>query len=290
MTENTPPEGDRLQKVLAAMGLGSRREIERWIEDGRITVNGRPAKLGDRVKQGDRVRVDRKEIRIGNRAAPKRRIIAYNKPEGEMVTRNDPEGRKTVFDHLPALRHSRWVAVGRLDINTSGLLLLTTDGELANRLMHPSHEIEREYSVRILGELRQSALQELTEGVALEDGPASFESVTAAGGSGANRWYRVVLKEGRNREVRRMWEAVGATVSRLIRLRYGNVEMGPRLFAGHWRNLEDKEIEALLELAGLEDDSQSEPRRMSSGKRPGSRSQQQRSAPARKGKPRRSKR
>jgi len=253
MKEKPEQPGERLQKFLAAQGLGSRREIERWIEAGRVRLNGQPAKLGDRAVPGDRIQVDQREIRVGGaQSRPQRRVIAYNKPQGELVTRNDPEGRKTVFSQLPKVRNGRWIAVGRLDINTSGLLLLTTDGELANLLMHPSRQVEREYSVRVLGEVAESDLARLTAGVELEDGPARFEHIEAAGGSGANHWYKVVLKEGRNREVRRLWEAVGATVNRLIRLRYGNVEMGPRLFAGNWRKLEPAELEGLLTLAGLE--------------------------------------
>jgi 23S rRNA pseudouridine2605 synthase len=181
-----------------------------------------------------------------------------------MVTRNDPEGRPTVFPRLPRLKNGRWVAVGRLDINTSGLLLLTTDGELANRLMHPSREAEREYSVRVLGQVPDAALARLCEGVELEDGEGRFEHIEEAGGSGANRWYKVVLKEGRNREVRRLWEAVGVKVSRLIRVRYGDVELGPRLFAGHWRELEADETQGLLTLAGLSEkgpDAEMRPRR-----------------------------
>lgn len=252
MSEKTPLEGERLQKVLAGKGLGSRREMETWIRAGRVRLNGEPAKLGDRVKPGDRVQVDGTELHLNpNREQPKR-VIAYNKPEGEIVTRRDPEGRTTVFSKLPSIRDGRWINVGRLDINTSGLMLFTNDGELANRLMHPSREVEREYSVRILGEVPDASLRRLTEGMELEDGPARFDSVEAAGGSGANRWYRVVIREGRNREVRRLWEAVGATVSRLIRVRYGNVEMGPRLFAGHARKLDEQEIDGLFALAGLE--------------------------------------
>ncbi len=251
MNENHKPEGERLQKLLAARGLGSRREIEGWITEGRVRLNGQPAKLGDRVKVGDRVQVDGEPVYIDPRREPKRQVLIYNKPEGELVTRKDEEGRRTVFEKLPRARGGRWVAVGRLDINTSGLLLLTTDGELANRLMHPSREVEREYSVRVLGEVSDAQLQRLIQGVELEDGPARFERVEEAGGSGANRWYRVVLREGRNREVRRLWEAVGLKVSRLIRLRYGNVEMGARLFTGHWRKATDEELEGLVALADL---------------------------------------
>ncbi len=244
-----PPE--RLQKVLANAGLGSRREIEGWIAAGRLQVNGRPAQLGERIGSGDRVALDGRWLRLGERLATRRRLILYNKPEGEVVTRHDPEGRPTVFDRLPRLGKGRWIAVGRLDVNTSGLLLLTTDGELANRLMHPSREIEREYAVRVMGEVIPEDLQRLTAGVELEDGPARFVSVREAGGVGVNRWYAVVLREGRKREVRRLWEAIGYRVSRLIRLRFGNVSLGPRLFAGHWRDLEDQERQGLLALAGL---------------------------------------
>ncbi len=259
MSDQPEQRGERLQKILAARGLGSRREIEGWIEAGRVRLNGQPARLGDRAKPGDRILVDRREIRVGGaQSQPPRRVIAYNKPQGELVTRNDPEGRRTVFGQLPRVRNGRWIAVGRLDINTSGLLLLTTDGELANRLMHPSREIEREYSVRVLGKVAESDLARLTTGVELEDGPARFERIEEAGGSGANHWYKVVLKEGRNREVRRLWETVDVTVNRLIRLRYGNVAMGPRLFTGNWRKLEPEELEGLLALAGLEPE---EPRR-----------------------------
>jgi 23S rRNA pseudouridine2605 synthase len=259
MSDKPEQRGERLQKILAARGLGSRREIEGWIEAGRVRLNGQPARLGDRAKPGDRILVDRREIRVGGaQSQPRRQVIAYNKPQGELVTRNDPEGRRTVFGQLPRVRNGRWIAVGRLDINTSGLLLLTTDGELANRLMHPSREIEREYSVRVLGKVAESDLARLTAGVELEDGPARFERIEEAGGSGANHWYKAVLKEGRNREVRRLWEVVGVTVSRLIRLRFGNVEMGPRLFTGNWRKLEPEELEGLLALAGLEPE---EPRR-----------------------------
>ena len=244
--------GERVQKVLAEQGLGSRREIEGWIREGRVRVNGQVAKLGDRITPTDRVRVDGHELRPRRRREAEAQIIAYHKPEGELVTRRDPEGRPTVFRRLPRPKDGRWIAVGRLDINTSGLILFTTDGELANRLMHPSRELEREYAVRILGDVPEGTLERLTEGIALDDGPARFESVSERGGSGANRWFHVVLKEGRNREVRRLWEAAGCQVSRLIRVRYGNVELGRRLFAGNWRPLDEDERQALLALAGME--------------------------------------
>lgn len=245
-------EGVRLQKALADAGLGSRREIEGWISAGRVRVNGKPAELGDRVLPADHIRIDGKEIKRRPARATERRVIAYNKPEGELVTRHDPEGRPTVFPRLPGLKTGRWIAIGRLDINTSGLLLLTNDGALANRLMHPSQEVEREYAVRILGEVPAEVLARLAEGIDLEDGPARFEGIVARGGEGANRWYHVLLREGRNREVRRLWEAAGCRVSRLIRVRFGNVALGPRLFSGHWRSLSAEEEAELVRLVGME--------------------------------------
>lgn len=246
---NVPAE--RLQKVLAELGLGSRRVIEGWISEGRIRVNGQIARLGDKVTGSDRIRVDGHDVRRPRRLERVSETIAYHKTEGELVTRRDPEERPTVFRRLPRPKTGRWIAVGRLDINTSGLILFTTDGDLANRLMHPSREVEREYAVRILGEVPPGTLERLTQGIELEDGPARFDRVEARGGSGANRWYHVVLREGRNREVRRLWEAAGCKVSRLIRVRYGNVELGRRLFPGVWRPLTEDESEGLLVLAGL---------------------------------------
>lgn len=245
------PEGVRLQKALANAGLGSRREIEGWVREGRVRVNGKLAKLGDRITPADHVRVDGKEVKRRPIRRFDFRVIAYNKPEGELVTRHDPEGRRTVFTRLPRLKAGRWIAVGRLDINTSGLLLLTNNGELANRLMHPSQRVEREYAVRILGEVPAEALVRLTHGVELEDGPARFEEIVESGGEGANRWFHVLLQEGRNREVRRLWEAAGCRVSRLKRVRYGNIILGPRVFAGHSRDLTAEELAGLLELAGM---------------------------------------
>lgn len=262
---NVPAE--RLQKVLAELGLGSRRVIEGWIGEGRIRVNGQIAKLGDRVTSTDRIRLDGHEVRRPRRREEIREIIAYHKPEGELVTRRDPEDRPTVFRRLPRPRSGRWIAVGRLDINTSGLILFTTDGELANRLMHPSREVEREYAVRILGEVPPGTPARLADGVELEDGPARFDWVEERGGSGANRWYHVVLREGRNREVRRLWEAAGCQVSRLIRVRYGNVELGRRLFPGVWRPLTEEERGALLAIAGL---APPRPRGTRAGQREGS--------------------
>ncbi|NCA69645.1 MAG: pseudouridine synthase [Sphingobacteriia bacterium] len=247
----SPREPVRLQKALADSGLASRRTIEDWIRAGRVLVDGAVAKLGDRVSGRERIRVDGREVWLKTARASLPQIIAYHKPEGEVVTRRDPEERPTVFHRLPKPKQGRWIAVGRLDINTSGLLLFTTDGELANRLMHPSQALEREYAVRILGEIPAGTIERLLAGIALDDGLARFERIHEQGGSGANRWFHVVLREGRNREVRRLWEAAGCQVSRLIRVRYGNVELGRRLFAGYWRPLTEEEQAGLMERAGL---------------------------------------
>ena len=251
MNQNRPPIGDRLQKVLANAGMGSRRQIEGWIVEGRVEVNGEIAKLGQRVMPDDAIRVDGKPVAKRMLEAPDREVLVYNKPEGELVTRRDPEGRRTVFERLPKLKHGRWIPVGRLDINSSGLLLLTTDGELANRLMHPSRQVEREYAVRVMGEVTDEQLKELTHGVELEDGPARFEEIVESGGEGINRWFHVVIMEGRQREVRRMWEAVGTRVSRLKRVRYGSVILESALKVGRWRYLTDAEIDELLLTLGL---------------------------------------
>jgi len=251
MNSHRPAPGERLQKVLANAGLGSRREIEGWISAGRVRVNGQPARLGQRVVASDRIEVDGRPVARRRLQAPAREVLVYNKPEGELVTRKDPQGRRTVFDRLPRLQHGRWIPVGRLDLNSSGLLLLTTDGELANRLMHPSHQVEREYAVRVMGQVSEEQLQRLTHGVELEDGPARFEEIVESGGEGVNRWYHLVIMEGRQREVRRMWEAVGATVSRLKRVRYGSVILDSRLKVGRWRHLSDTELNELLACMGL---------------------------------------
>lgn len=244
--------GERLQKVLAAAGLGSRREIEGWIVQGRVAVNGKPAKLGDRVQPTDRVSVDGRAVRgLEHGGDTRRRVIIYHKPEGELTTRKDPEGRPTVFEALPRLRGSRWVSVGRLDTNTSGLLIFTNDGELANKLMHPSAEVEREYAVRVLGKVSDEQLLALKRGVSLDDGMAKFDDIQEAGGEGANHWYHVTLKEGRNREVRRLWDAIGITVSRLIRIRYGSMSLPRNLPRGAWRDATEEEMQALLEVAKL---------------------------------------
>ncbi len=229
---------ERLQKILARAGYGSRRQIEDWIRAGRISVNGSPAVLGLGVTGADRIEIDGRPVAVAIALGqPIPRTILYHKPVGELTTRADPEGRPTVFDKLPPLKTARWIAVGRLDFNTAGLLLLTTDGELANRLMHPSTEIEREYAVRVLGEVAAPVIERLLGGVELEDGRAAFGSIHDAGGSGANHWYHVTLKEGRNREVRRMWESQGVAVSRLIRVRFGPIGLPRELRPGRHRPL-----------------------------------------------------
>lgn len=262
--------GERLQKILSRAGLGSRRQVERWIEEGRLTVDGRPAKLGERVELDARIALDGRIVSLRD-TAPRRRVLIYHKPEGELCTRSDPKGRPTVFDRLPPLRHARWISVGRLDFNTSGLLLFTTDGELANRLMHPSREIEREYAVRVHGEVTPDMLKRLKTGVELEDGGARFDEIVDAGGTGVNHWYHVTLKEGRYREVRRLWEAVGAEVSRLTRVRFGRLTLPRRLPAGRWQELDVDSMRTLIELAGVATQTTTKPPRQKppSSRRPG---------------------
>jgi 23S rRNA pseudouridine2605 synthase len=251
MNKPTTHQGERIQKALANAGFGSRREIERRIEAGEVKVNGKIAKLGDRITPTDRVVIGGQRVGNWRLEQNAQRTIVYNKPQGELVTRSDPEGRPTAFQQLPRLQSGRWIAVGRLDINTIGLMLFTTDGELANRLMHPSQKVEREYAVRVLGNVTEEMLQQLVNGVELEDGPARFEEVVESGGEGANRWYHVVIMEGRKREVRRLWEAVGAQVSRLKRVRFGPVMLTSRLKAGKWRDLTSDEFSVLMAVAGL---------------------------------------
>ena len=236
---------ERLQKFLAQAGLGSRRQIEGWIRQGRITIDDLVAQLGDQVNGSESIQIDGKPVPVRTRAT-RRRVLAYYKPAGEVVSRNDPEGRPTVFEHLPSLRDGRWIAVGRLDLSTQGLLLITTDGELANRLMHPATEIEREYAVRVLGQVSPDTLKRLQEGVALEDGTAHFNDIFDAGGSGANHWYRVILREGHNREVRRLWESQGVLVSRLLRVRYGPISLPRGLRPRCWHELDETDVNLLL--------------------------------------------
>ncbi len=242
---------ERLQKVLARAGLGSRREIEQWIRDGRLAVNGQTAELGVTVGERDRISLDGRPVNLAGRATPVQRTLIYHKPAGELTTRRDEAGRPTVFDSLPRIRNGRWITVGRLDFNTAGLLLVTTDGELAHRLMHPSWEVEREYAVRVLGRVDEAVLARLQEGVMLEDGLAAFSSLRDAGGQGANHWYHVTVREGRNREVRRMWESQGIQVSRLIRVRYGPVSLPPELHSGRFRDLDRSELQALYAAVDL---------------------------------------
>ncbi|CAK0780900.1 23S rRNA pseudouridine(2605) synthase [Gammaproteobacteria bacterium] len=247
---------EKLHKVLARAGVGSRREVETWIEAGRISVDGVCATLGLRVTGRERIRIDGQPVSL--RASPRRRVLLYHKPEGEVCTRKDPEGRPTLFDHLPLVRNSRWVAVGRLDFNTSGLIILTTDGELAHRLMHPARELEREYAMRVLGSVDEATLKSLCTGIELADGQAHFERLTDAGGEGANHWYRGTVKEGRNREVRRLWESQGIQVSRLIRVRFGPVALPRGLHRGRWEEATPEVVTTLLRLVGMDDSSTSE--------------------------------
>jgi 23S rRNA pseudouridine2605 synthase len=246
------PSGEKLQKVLARAGLGSRRDIEQWITDGRVKVNGAVATLGARVELRDAISVDGQLLKREDIQQTVRRVLIYNKPEGEICTRDDPEGRPTVFDRLPRPKEGRWINIGRLDINTTGLLLFTTDGELANRLMHPSFEMDREYAVRVRGEVTEEMLEQLKAGVMLEDGPAKFTDIKEApGGEGFNRWFHCVVMEGRNREVRRLWESQGVVVSRLKRVRFGPVFMTSDLPMGRWREMGQRELDILSEEVGL---------------------------------------
>ena len=250
MTKDKKLPGERLQKVLANAGFGSRRELERRIEAGEVEVNGKVAHLGDRVVPEDRIFIGRRPVGTARLQPVDQKVIIYNKPEGEVVTRDDPEGRPTVFQRLPRLKTGRWISVGRLDINTSGLLIFTTDGQLANKLMHPSQQIEREYAVRVFGEVTEEMLQQMVGGIELEDGHARFEEIVESGGEGINRWFHVVLMEGRKREVRRLWEAVGAKVNRLKRVRYGPVILDSSLSIGRWRELTSDELDSLLAVVG----------------------------------------
>lgn len=244
-------DAPKLHKVLAEAGLGSRRDMEELIVAGRVSVNGEPAHIGQRILPADMVRINGKLIQRKISKKPPR-ILVYHKPAGQIVSTNDPEGRESVFSSLPTMKTGKWLAVGRLDFNTEGLLLFTTSGDLANRLMHPRYGIEREYAVRTLGTLEEGMRQKLLSGVELEDGLAQFSKISDGGGDGVNKWYRVVIGEGRNREVRRMFEAVGLTVSRLIRTRYGVMTLPPNLKRGRWEELEENDARDLLKTCGLE--------------------------------------
>ena len=242
---------EKLQKVLARVGLGSRRYMEEVIAAGRVSINGRVAQVGERIEPTDELRIDGRKVQFQIEDEIRRRVLIYYKPEGEICSRNDPESRPTVFEQLPSIPGDRWVMVGRLDINSTGLLLFTNDGELANRLMHPSNEIEREYAVRVMGEVTPQIKKNMTEGVVLDDGPAKFESFSEIGGEGINRWYQVVVKEGRNREVRRIFESQGLKVSRLLRTRYGTVILPRELRTGRWMELDKNDIDNLTKSVEL---------------------------------------
>ena len=243
---------ERIQKLLALAAVSSsRREAERWIAEGRVSLNGKTAVLGDRADRHDDIRVNGRQVKLED-AGRSRRVLAYNKPVGEVCSRNDPDGRPTVFDHLPKTRGERWINVGRLDINTSGLLLFTTDGELANKLMHPSTGVDREYAVRVRGNVDDAMVERLKEGVLLDDGMAKFTDVQYFDGEGQNKWYHVVLMEGRNREVRRLWESQGVEVSRLKRVRYGCIFMPSNIPVGTWVELSQRELNDLADSVGIE--------------------------------------
>ena len=250
---------ERLQKALASAGLGSRREMETWISEGRVQVNGETAVLGSKVSARDVIKVSGKRVYL--RFEDKRtRVLIYHKSEGEIVSRDDPAGRATVFDNLPKLRGAKWIAIGRLDFNTEGLMIFTTSGELANKLMHPRFEVEREYAVRVLGELSEEMIQKLLDGVELDDGPAKLQSLFVAGGEGANRWYRVIITEGRKREVRRLFEHLGLTVSRLTRIRFGPISLPPQLRRGQKTELDEEMVAQILEWAEMAPSPRRKPR------------------------------
>lgn len=239
---------ERVQKLLASMGIASRREIESWIKQGRIKMNGKLVVLGDRAGSEDKIQIDGRRVHFKGMEHNKRRVLVYHKKIGEICTRSDPEGRPTVFSNLPKLTKGRWVAIGRLDINTSGLLLFTTDGGFANKLMHPSSEVPREYAVRVRGEVSDEMIRNMVDGVLLDDGLASFNDVVRSGGESQNQWYHVVLLEGKNREVRRLWESQGLSVSRLKRVRYGTIVLTQKVRQGKTLELNAKEIKSLDDI------------------------------------------
>lgn len=251
-SEDTPVsyKPERLQKIMATAGLGSRRELEKRIRDGEVTINSKVAELGQAAEAGDRLTFEGKTWKVVGIGSTQRSLV-YNKKTGEVTTRSDPENRPTVFDNLPLITGARWITVGRLDINTSGLLLMTTDGELANAMMHPSNQVDREYACRIFGEVTPDQLENLKTGVILDDGPAKFSDIVASGGEEGNRWYHVTILEGRNREVRRLWASQGVTVSRLKRVRYGAVFLPKRLRMGEFEELTPKDHKVLREDVGL---------------------------------------
>ncbi|PHS73516.1 MAG: 23S rRNA pseudouridylate synthase B [Cycloclasticus sp.] len=243
---------ERIQKLLAQAGVGSRRQVEKWIVDGVISVNGVVAKLGDKISIRDVVKLRGRPIKLAGKIQVDTQVLIYHKPAGEIVSKNDPQGRPSVFRRLPRLKNGRWIAVGRLDLNTQGLLMFTNDGDLANKLMHPSQQIDREYAVRVMGTVTHEMVEKLVNGVELEDGKARFEDVQESGGAGINRWYHVVVAEGRNRVVRRLWESQGCKVSRLIRVRYGSVFLPPGLPAGRHQMLDKRELQQLQKLTSTE--------------------------------------
>ena len=249
--ERNTTSSERLHKVLARAGVGSLRSVEAWIRAGRVKVNGRPAAVGARVAAGDRVTLDGNPVAYRDTLPTRSRILAYYKPAGELSSRSDADGRRTVFQALPGIRKGRWIAIGRLDLNSSGLMLFTNDGELANALMHPSSGVEREYAVRVLGSAGAGAIANMLKGVVLEDGPARFAQLTDAGGTGANHWYRVVILEGRKREVRRLWESQGLKVSRLIRIRFGSYTLPRYKRQGQFWELTRNDVDALYRTAGI---------------------------------------
>lgn len=246
----TTLRAERLQKIMASAGLGSRRALEAQIKKGAIRLNGEVAKVGQNASEGDNIVYEGREWKVVDTQSPQRSLV-YNKPIGEVTTRSDPQGRPTVFDKLPRISGARWIAVGRLDINTSGLLLMTTDGELAHAMMHPSNRVDREYACRIFGEVDADMLTRLRKGVVLDDGPAQFSDIQEAGGEEGNRWFHVTILEGRNREVRRLWASQDVTVSRLKRVRYGAVFLPKRLRMGDWSELTEKDHQVLREDVGL---------------------------------------